>query len=56
MSNAWSSAGNACTVAAKGAPETIGMLCHMSADELAELRERVDALAIGIGRVIEVFN
>jgi P-type Ca2+ transporter type 2C len=45
MSNAWRGTGDACTVAAKGAPETIGMLCHMGADELAELRERVDGLA-----------
>ncbi len=45
MSNAWSSAGDACAIAAKGAPETIGMLCHMSEAELAELRQRVDALA-----------
>jgi Ca2+-transporting ATPase len=45
MTNVWLTAGAACTVAAKGAPETIGTLCHMSADELAELRQRVDALA-----------
>ncbi|MBI5320466.1 cation-translocating P-type ATPase [Bradyrhizobium sp.] len=45
MSNAWRAADNSCTVAAKGAPETIGMLCHMSAGELAELRQRVDRLA-----------
>jgi P-type Ca2+ transporter type 2C len=45
MSNVWRSAGNACTVAAKGAPETIGTLCRMSAGELAELRDRVDTLA-----------
>jgi len=45
MSNAWRVNGNECTVAAKGAPETIGILCHMGADELAGLRQRVDALA-----------
>jgi Ca2+-transporting ATPase len=45
MSNAWCSAGGACIVAAKGAPETIGVLCRMGAGELAELRKRVDALA-----------
>ncbi|MCG2625936.1 cation-translocating P-type ATPase [Bradyrhizobium sp. WYCCWR 13023] len=45
MSNVWCGSGNECVVAAKGAPETIGMLCGMSAEELAELRARVDALA-----------
>ena len=45
MSNVWCRAGSECTVAAKGAPETIGMLCQMSASELAELRLRVDSLA-----------
>ncbi|WP_271602244.1 cation-translocating P-type ATPase [Bradyrhizobium sp. CCBAU 45384] len=43
MSNVW--CGDDCIVAAKGAPETIGMLCGMSAEELAELRSRIDALA-----------
>ncbi|HEY0848576.1 MAG TPA: cation-translocating P-type ATPase [Bradyrhizobium sp.] len=45
MTNAWRGSGSECTVAAKGAPETIGVLCHMGAGELAELRQRVDALA-----------
>jgi Ca2+-transporting ATPase len=45
MSNAWRSSTNACTVAAKGAPETIGILCGMSTSEVAELRQRVDLLA-----------
>jgi P-type Ca2+ transporter type 2C len=45
MSNVWRGTGDECIVAAKGAPETIGTLCHMSADELAALRQRVDALA-----------
>jgi Ca2+-transporting ATPase len=45
MSNAWRPPGGECIVAAKGAPETIGMLCHMSEGDLATLRERVDALA-----------
>ncbi|MDA9432199.1 cation-translocating P-type ATPase [Bradyrhizobium sp. CCBAU 51627] len=45
MSNVWRGSGNDCVIAAKGAPETIGMLCGMSPDELAELRARVDALA-----------
>ncbi|MBW7964356.1 cation-translocating P-type ATPase [Bradyrhizobium sp. BR 10261] len=45
MSNVWSESGDGCVVAAKGAPETIGMLCGMSAEELAELRSRIDALA-----------
>jgi Ca2+-transporting ATPase len=45
MSNVWRGSGDGCIVAAKGAPETIGMLCGMSAQELADLRARVDALA-----------
>ncbi|MGE0286034.1 MAG: cation-translocating P-type ATPase [Bradyrhizobium sp.] len=45
MSNAWRSTGDTCSVAAKGAPETIGTLCRMSEGELDELRSRVDALA-----------
>ena len=35
MSNVWRGTGNECTVAAKGAPETIGMLCNMGAGQLA---------------------
>ncbi|MGX4805823.1 cation-translocating P-type ATPase [Bradyrhizobium guangdongense] len=45
MSNVWRRNDNECVVAAKGAPETVGMLCGMSEEELAELRARVDALA-----------
>ncbi|MDN5005245.1 cation-translocating P-type ATPase [Bradyrhizobium sp. GCM10027634] len=45
MSNVWCGRDDDCVVAAKGAPETIGMLCGMNAEELAELRARVDALA-----------
>jgi Ca2+-transporting ATPase len=45
MSNVWRGSGGECVVAAKGAPETIGTLCRMSADELTALRDRVDALA-----------
>ena len=45
MSNVWRGSGDDCVVAAKGAPEAIGMLCGMSAAQLAELRARVDALA-----------
>lgn len=45
MSNAWRAPGGKCIVAAKGAPETIGTLCHMSEGELAALSQRVDALA-----------
>ncbi|TKW80170.1 MAG: cation-translocating P-type ATPase, partial [Bradyrhizobium icense] len=45
MSNAWRAPGGECIVAAKGAPETIGTLCHMSDEELATLLTRVDALA-----------
>lgn len=45
MSNAWRAPGGEGIVAAKGAPETIGLLCHMSEGELAALRERVDVLA-----------
>jgi P-type Ca2+ transporter type 2C len=45
MSNVWLGFGLECIVTAKGAPETIGTLCQMSATELARLRERVDKLA-----------
>ncbi|WP_298871638.1 cation-translocating P-type ATPase [uncultured Bradyrhizobium sp.] len=45
MSNVWCGSGDGCVVAAKGAPETIGMLCGMSAEELVELQARVDMLA-----------
>ncbi|MBR0832620.1 cation-translocating P-type ATPase [Bradyrhizobium manausense] len=45
MSNVWRRSGDDCVVAAKGAPETIAMLCGMGAAELAELRARVDVLA-----------
>ncbi|PWT87745.1 MAG: ATPase [Proteobacteria bacterium] len=45
MSNVWRGSGGECVVAAKGAPETIGTLCRMSAEELAALRDRVDTLA-----------
>jgi Ca2+-transporting ATPase len=45
MSNVWLGSGPDCIVTAKGAPETIGMLCHMDASELAQLRKRVDTLA-----------
>ena len=45
MSNAWRATGGECIVATKGAPETIGTLCHMSEGELAALRGHVDALA-----------
>jgi P-type Ca2+ transporter type 2C len=45
MSNVWRGSGDECVVAAKGAPEAIGSLCGMSAQELSELRARVDALA-----------
>ncbi len=60
VTNVWRGTGHECTAAAKGAPETIGMLCHMSADELAALRERVDALAreglrvLGVARATAV--
>jgi P-type Ca2+ transporter type 2C len=52
MTNVWSDSN--CTAAAKGAPETIGMLCGMSDGELADLRERVDALARDGLRVLGV--
>ncbi|MBR0724474.1 cation-translocating P-type ATPase [Bradyrhizobium manausense] len=45
MSNVWRGSGDDCVVAAKGAPETIAMLCGVGAAELAELRARVDVLA-----------
>jgi P-type Ca2+ transporter type 2C len=45
MSNVWRGSGDECVVAAKGAPEAIGSLCGTSAQELSELRARVDALA-----------
>jgi Ca2+-transporting ATPase len=54
MTNVWHGTGNERIAAAKGAPETIGMLCHMSAGDLAELRERVDGLARDGLRVLGV--
>ncbi|MEZ2141236.1 cation-translocating P-type ATPase [Bradyrhizobium sp. DN5] len=54
MSNVWRGSGDECVVATKGAPETIGMLCGMSAEELAELRARVDVLARDGLRVLGV--
>ena len=50
--NVWR--GRECTAAAKGAPETIAMLCGMGDDELTALRERVDALARDGLRVLGV--
>ena len=58
MSNVWRGTGNECTVAAKGAPETIGMLCHgrrparraaRAVDALAREGLRVLGVARGIG-------
>ena len=54
MSNAWRAPGGECIVAAKGAPEAIGTLCHMSEGELAALRQRVDDLARAGLRVLGV--
>jgi Ca2+-transporting ATPase len=54
MANVWRGEAGECIVAAKGAPETVGGLCGMSPDALADLRARVDALARDGLRVLGV--
>jgi Ca2+-transporting ATPase len=46
--------GGAAIVAAKGAPEAIAQLCAMSSSQLADLRARVDLLAMRGMRVLAV--
>jgi len=56
MSNIWrdTTGGDDCTVAAKGAPEAIAALCHISAAEHAKLIAAVDAMAAEGMRVLGV--
>lgn len=55
MSNVWSSPdGRVYIVSAKGAPEAIADLCHLPADEIAELSAIVDMLASEGLRVLGV--
>jgi Ca2+-transporting ATPase len=55
MAQVWRSSGRAePTVAAKGAPEAIADLCHLTAEELRTMGERVDALAADGLRVLGV--
>ena len=56
MSNAWQTTdrGQAFVIAAKGAPEAIGVLCHHSAADLAALTLAVDAMAAKGLRVLGV--
>ncbi|MBE1208367.1 cation-translocating P-type ATPase [Aminobacter carboxidus] len=59
MSNVWQSTGgkDKSLIAAKGAPETIGALCHLNAKELKALQGSVEAMAaeglrvLGVARV-----
>ena len=56
MSNVWQVADgrHEFVVAAKGAPEAIADLCHLSAEDLAKLTQSVDAMAGGGLRVLGV--
>ncbi|MEG8222860.1 cation-translocating P-type ATPase [Sphingomonas sp. HH69] len=56
MSNVWQAPDPeaACTVAAKGAPEAIAALCHLSPDERARLKAAVDTMALRGMRVLGV--
>ncbi len=56
MSQVWktSEAGQACVVAAKGAPEAIAGLCHLSAADLTALTQSVDVMAARGLRVLGV--
>ncbi|GHH23601.1 ATPase [Sphingomonas glacialis] len=53
MSNVWAD-GDALTIAAKGAPEAIARLCHLSAAELAAMTAAVEAMAVRGIRVLAV--
>ncbi|RWH81300.1 MAG: cation-translocating P-type ATPase [Mesorhizobium sp.] len=56
MSNVWWSAlaGDNCLVAAKGSPEAIAALCHLSADRVASVKVSVNAMATEGLRVLGV--
>jgi P-type Ca2+ transporter type 2C len=56
MSHVWQAAdgGQEFVIAAKGAPEAIADLCHLSAADLAALTQSVDAMAAGGLRVLGV--
>jgi P-type Ca2+ transporter type 2C len=56
MSNAWRSRadGNDCLIAAKGSPEAIAALCHLSADRFVSVKVSVDAMAAEGLRVLGV--
>jgi Ca2+-transporting ATPase len=55
MSHVWKARDRAhYMIAAKGAPEAVADLCHMTADRLAELRRSVDRLAAEGMRVLGV--
>lgn len=53
MSNAWRR-GNVLKISAKGAPEAIATLCHLSADMQSALTDAVEAMAIRGIRVLAV--
>ena len=56
MSNAWRSRadGNDCLIAAKGSPEAIAALCHLSVDRFVSIKVSVDAMAAEGLRVLGV--
>ena len=56
MSHVWQPAGQGAgaVIAAKGAPEAIGTLCQLDADQLATLRQTVDEMARSGLRVLGV--
>jgi Ca2+-transporting ATPase len=56
MSNAWRSSaeGSNCLIAAKGSPEAIVLLCCLSADRFASIKDSVDAMATEGLRVLGV--
>ena len=53
MSNVWED-GDKLTLSAKGAPEAIAALCHLSSDELAAMTAAVEAMATRGIRVLAV--
>ncbi|CAN5141490.1 HAD-IC family P-type ATPase [soil metagenome] len=53
MSNVWDD-GEALTISAKGAPEAIGELCHLSGHALAAITAAVEAMAVRGIRVLAV--
>lgn len=53
MSQVWQ-AGDGFAIAAKGAPEAISDLCKLAPDQLAAMKEQLDAMALGGLRVLGV--